>query len=109
MLMLRSRCWFRFLAAEDARDAADDAAHGEFALGVSEENFAGASATVIPTLEQGDVLHGFERGFCFRTDEGLKRLLDAGFHRLGFCVLRGLNVEYRRSGEGSIFDAEECN
>ena len=53
------RLWF--LAAKDPRDAANGAAHGQFAFDVGKENFAGAASAVIPALEQSEVLHCFQR------------------------------------------------
>ena len=62
-------------ASKDARDAANDAAHGQFAFCVGEEDFAGAGAAVEPALQDGEMLHRFQRGFWLFRREMIAELL----------------------------------
>jgi hypothetical protein len=62
----RFRRWFwtqvdfwRF-AFVDAADATHQAAHRQLAPGIGEEDFAGAGATIAPTLQDGQVLVAFD-------------------------------------------------
>jgi hypothetical protein len=57
--------FFWSFSPKHAADAAYDAAHGEDSFIIHKKNLAYSAAAVVPALEQGEMLHGFERRRCF--------------------------------------------
>ena len=100
---------FRLFPSKYTRDAAHDAAHGQFTFAVCEKDLANPGPAVVPALEQSEMLHGFQRSSCFRGREGIQSCPYPRLHRLRLCVLGRLNAERNRPADSSGVNPEECD
>src|SRR5262249_40079082 len=81
--------------------------HGELTLLVGDEDFAHAARAVIPALQDGEMLHGFQPGLGFNRRDVLQRRLHPRFHRLRTRVILRLDRESKRLRDASSIHTEK--
>src|SRR5689334_14374776 len=67
-------------AAEDARDAAYNAAHGQLAFSIVKENLSNPASAIVPALQNRNVFHSLQRRFHIGWRKRPKKFLYPPFH-----------------------------
>ena len=103
------RLWLRPLTSQHSANAAHNAAHGKGAFVVRKKYLPNTAAAIVPALEQGEMLHGFDRRRRLRWLKRVENRLHARFHRLRLCVLGGLDAEDRRAVDHPKFNPKKVD
>ena len=103
------RLRLRSLTSQHSANAAHNAAHGKCAFIVRKKYLPNTAAAIVPALEHCEMFHDFDCRHRFHWLKRVENRLHTRFHRLRFCVLRGLDAEDRWAVDHSTVDPKKVD